>query len=134
MKNNLSSITEALQLNPFACQSVRQKFKEKGWLTIAANPSEEELVTLVLGRIELDASQYGEFIAILSDVAGMDLIVNTLTGVPYDFLPIFYLWERGREEGRKERREGGRERERGGGGRKRERKLKGEGREREVGR
>ena len=111
MQNNLNRITKALQLNRFASESVRQKFKEKRWLTIAANPSEEELVTLVLGRIELDSSQYGEFIAILSDVAGMDLIVNTLTGVPYDFLPIFYLWEGGREEGRKEGREGGREHE-----------------------
>ena len=78
--NNLSSITEALQLNPHASQSVRQKFKEKGWLSIAANSTEQELVALVLGRIELDASQYGEFIAILNDVPGMDLIVKKLYG------------------------------------------------------
>ena len=76
MRNNLKSITQALQLNPHASQSVRQKFKEKGWLPIAANPTEEELVELVLGRIELDASQYGEFIAILNGVPGMDLIVK----------------------------------------------------------
>ena len=91
VRKNLSSITEALQLNSFASQNVRQKFKEKEWLKVAANPAEEELVTLVLGRIEQDASQYGEFIAILNDVAGMDLIVNTLTGVPYDLLPIICL-------------------------------------------
>ena len=80
MRNNLKSITQALQLNPHASQSVRQKFKEKGWLPIAANPTEEELVELVLGRIELDASQYGEFIAILNGVPGMDLIVKKLSG------------------------------------------------------
>ena len=122
MVNNLSSIIAALQLNPHASQSVRQKFKEKGWLPIAANPTEVQLVALALGRIELDASQYGEFIDMLLNTSGMDLIMKQLTGVPYDLLPTFsYLWreggeggkERGREgEGGKRDRKGGSERER----------------------
>ena len=118
MRDNLSSITEALQLNPFASQSVKQKFKGKGWLKLAANPTEEELVTLVLGRIELDVSQYGEFIGILNDIEGMDLIVKTLTGVPYDLLSIFSFFGRegGGEGGSREGREGeGRKREKKGG-------------------
>ena len=116
MRTNLSSITEALQLNPFASQSVKQKFKGKGWLKIAANPTAEELVTLVLGRIELDASQYGEFIAILNDVEGMDLIVKTLTGVPMtSCLSSLIFGREGEGEGGKERGRKGKKGERKGG-------------------
>ena len=84
-------------------------------MKLAANPTEEELVTIVLGRIGQDASQYGEFIDMLCDIAGMDLIVKTLTGVPYDLLPTFSCL--GREGG-----EGGKERGREGEGGKRDRK------------
>ena len=80
MRTNLSSISRALQLNPSASQSLRQKFKEKEWLGLTANPTEEQLVTLVLGRIEQDVNQYGEFIAMLCDIEGMDLTMSTLTG------------------------------------------------------
>ena len=81
---NLESITTALQLNPPASQSLRQKCKEKKWLGLAANPREEQLATFVLGRIEQDANQYDEFITMLRDIEGMDLIVKTLTGMTYD--------------------------------------------------
>ena len=83
MRTNLSSITRALQLSPSASQSLGQKFQEKGWLDLTASPTEEQLVTLILGRIELDVNQYDEFIAMLCGIEGMDLIVNTLTGM-YD--------------------------------------------------
>lgn len=81
VRTNLSSITKALQFNLSASQSLRQKFKEKEWLDLTANPTEEQLVVLALGRIEQDCSQYGELIAMLCDTEGMDLIVNKLTGM-----------------------------------------------------
>ena len=79
MRTNLSSITRALETNPSASKTLKQKFVEKEWLDLIANPTEEQLVTLVLGRIEQDVNQYGDFIAMLRDIEGMDLIVNMLT-------------------------------------------------------
>ena len=79
VRSNLKSITDALQLNPSASRSLRQKLQEKGWLSITANPTEEQLVNLVLGRIEHDAKQHGVFVAMLFDIDGMDLIVKKLT-------------------------------------------------------
>jgi len=81
VKTNLSSIITALQSNPSARNSLRQKFKEKGWLSITNSPTEEQLVTHALGRIELDPNQYGKLIAMLKEISGMDLIVNKLTGM-----------------------------------------------------
>ena len=83
VRTNQSSITRALQLIPSASQSLRQKFQEKEWLGLTASPTEEQLVTLVLGRIEQDVNQFGEFIAMLRDIEGMDQIVNTMTGMTF---------------------------------------------------
>ena len=88
VRTNLSSITRALQLNLSASQRLKWKFQEKGWLSLTANPAEDELVKLVLGRIEQDANQYDEFLAMLRDIEGMDLIVNTLTGMTCNFLTL----------------------------------------------
>ena len=116
VKTNLTSIMGALKSNPSASESLREKFKEKGWLTPAAKPTEEELVTHALGRIELDPNQCGKFIAMLSDITGMDLIVNRLTGMTsyfcipltvYIFVPtLLYgkrvVWKEVGKEGRKD--------------------------------
>ena len=83
MRAHLSIITSTLQLNPSASQSLRLKYQEKRWLSLTASPAEDELVKLVLGRIEQDANQYDEFLAMLRDIEGMDLIVNTLTGMTW---------------------------------------------------
>ena len=100
VKTNLSRITGALQSIPSARDSLRRKFKEKGWLTPTGNPTEEELVTHALGRIELDPNQCGKFVAMLSDIEGMDLIVNRLNGmIVHVFLCLLYcMGERLRRE------------------------------------
>ena len=85
---NLSSITTTLQLNPPASQRLRLKFKEK---ECTASPTEEQLITHVLGRIEQDVNQFGEFIAMLCDIEGMDLLVNTLTGMTCDLVSMSLL-------------------------------------------
>ena len=104
MKTNLSSIITALQSNPSARNSLRQKFKEKGWLSITDSPTEEQLVTRALGRIELDPKQYRVFLAMLRDIEGLDLIVNRLTGMTILPLPVSFCMRRecqgrAREEG-----------------------------------
>ena len=83
MRTNLDAIVDTLESNEPASQTLRRKVKAKGWLGLATNLTAEELVTLVLGRIEHDANQYGEFIAMLRDIEGMDLIVKTLPGMAY---------------------------------------------------
>ena len=86
MRTNLGSITRALKTTPSASQTLKQKMIEKGWLDPIASPTEEQLVTLVLERIDQDVNQFGEFIAMLRDIEGMDLIVNTLTGMTYYYI------------------------------------------------
>ena len=83
MRTNLSSITRGIRSLPRARRALSLRFKEKEWLDLTASPTEEQLVTLVLGRIEQDANQYDEFLAMLRDIEGMDLIVNTLTGMTW---------------------------------------------------
>ena len=94
IKTNLSSIITALQSNPSARNSLRQKFKEKGWLSITESPTEEQLVTHALGRIELDPKQYRVFLVMLRDVEGLDLIVNRLTGMTIVPLPVSFCMRR----------------------------------------
>ena len=83
MRNNLNRIVRYLKSSPSANGTLSWKFIEKGWLAAIANPTEDQLVTLLLGRIEYDANQYGEFIDMLRDIEGMDLIVKSLTGMAY---------------------------------------------------
>ena len=52
--------------------------KAKRWLPLYSKPSEDDLVYIIVNRIELDASQFGEFTAMLHDIEGMDLVVDIL--------------------------------------------------------
>ena len=83
MRNNLDAIVRYLKFNPSASETLSRKFIGKGWLDATANPKEDQLVTLVLGRIEHDVNQYEEFIGMLCEIEGMDLIVDSLTGMAY---------------------------------------------------
>ena len=83
MRNNLNSIVRDLKSSPSASGTLSRKFIEKGWLDATANPTEDQLVRQVMGRIEHDVNQYGEFIDMLCDIEGMDLIVDSLTGMTY---------------------------------------------------
>jgi len=75
---NLCDVTDALEMNPSASRSLRRKFKAEGWISTTSKSNEEDLVTRALARIELCPEQYGKFIAMLSDIEGMDLIVEKL--------------------------------------------------------
>lgn len=90
------SIINALESNPPATKSLRRAFREKGHLSPTANLTAEELVTFILGRIEQRADQYGDFITILHEIQGMNLIARILTGMIimiYDLLfSLFWLW------------------------------------------
>ena len=74
VRANLNSICGTLDLKTGAKTTLRLKFIEKEWLNTTADPSSDQLVMLVLGRIERDSNQYYEFIAMLEDTPGLDLI------------------------------------------------------------
>ena len=78
---NMEEITEALKSNPTAKESLCQKLKskpKKPWLTTTEDPSPSILVTIVLGRIERSASQYHEFLAMLGETIGLDLVKKSI--------------------------------------------------------
>ena len=78
---NLSSITEHLQVNKSALNSLVQKYQERGWLSITAKPVEKDLVILALDRIQNVVKQYAVFVSILESITGMDIIVGNLKGL-----------------------------------------------------
>ena len=79
--NRLTCITEYLKVNQSAKDGLTQKYQEHKWLDIVAKPTEQILVTLALSRIENDVNQYAEFITMLEQTAGMDIIVDKLKGI-----------------------------------------------------
>ena len=79
MVSNLEAITTALKANSSAFQSLSLKLKEKEWQKFTDSPTEEKLIYLVTDRIKLNASQFGEFLAMVNDVEGLDLVAKRLT-------------------------------------------------------
>ena len=79
MMSNLVAITTALKANPNAFQTLSLKLKEKEWQNCTDSPTEEELVYVVINRIKLNDSQFGEFLAMVNDVEGLDLVAKRLT-------------------------------------------------------
>ena len=75
---NLEDITKALMSNSGSLQSLTLKVTAKEWLPVSRKPSEEELVYLIIGRIMNNTTQFGEFIAMLDDIEGMDQVVDKL--------------------------------------------------------
>ena len=76
---NMSDIITALKLTPGATDKLTEKYKQEGWMAIAENPTENQLVTLALQRIKQDPKQYDMFIDMLRDIRGMDLTVQIIT-------------------------------------------------------
>ena len=77
--SNMDGIISALKLTSDATDKLTRKYKQKGWMNITGKPTEDELVTLALNRIQQDPNQYGLFIDMLRDIPGMDLTVDRIT-------------------------------------------------------
>ena len=75
---NFDSIVKSLKANTDAFSSLRCKFKEKNWCQLDVTP--QRLLEVVLDRIRLNAKVYDEFIEVLDNVDGLDLIKNTIEG------------------------------------------------------
>ena len=55
------------------------KFREMSWIDLCSEPDEEELVRIVLVRIEEDVQTFRTFVDVLKRIEGMDQIVQMLT-------------------------------------------------------
>ena len=76
---NLSSIAGKLLSVPGSKDLLGLKFMEKKWLETTANPSEKDLVILALSRTDADSYTFHEFVEMLKEISGMDLVVQNLT-------------------------------------------------------
>ena len=75
----MGDIVDTLDATPKATQNLRIKFIQKGWLSLnVKNPTADDLVTVILNRINDDTSQYDEFRDMLSDMEGMDLLLKKI--------------------------------------------------------
>ena len=77
---NLENLTQHLALNPTAKHKLTLKYMSKGWLPLHAKPGEQDLIVQVLDRIKHKPSQYGEFVVMLQEIEGTDVIVGKLKG------------------------------------------------------
>ena len=75
----MSNIIAALKATPGATDMLTGMYKQKGWMNLTVHPTEDQLVTLVLHRIEQDPKQYDVFIDMLRHIPGMDLTVDKIT-------------------------------------------------------
>ena len=81
VKGNMEKIIKALVVTPGAKEVLSIKCKNNNWFQVTANPSEKDLVELVLVRIEHSADQFDVFVSMLKDIEGLDQIVKSLTGI-----------------------------------------------------
>ena len=79
--SDLETLITTFRVTPEAEVSLLLKLQERLWLPIGAEASAKELVTLALNRIEDDVRDYEVFINILRNIAGMEQVVNIITGI-----------------------------------------------------
>ena len=77
---NIKTIVSALIATPGATDSLRMNYVGNGLLEITAEVDAKGLVTQALNRIKDGGKAYDEFIAMLKEIAGMDLTVTKLEG------------------------------------------------------
>ena len=77
--SNLNAITNILKSLPGAQAKLTQLYQQNQWLEITEKPSADELVTLALGRIELDPNQFVLFVSMLRGITGLDIIADKIT-------------------------------------------------------
>ena len=71
---NLVKINATLTENKEAEEVLRQTFQQKGWIEMGADTSGDELMVVVLDRINRFPDTYDEFMEILGHIKDLDLI------------------------------------------------------------
>lgn len=75
---NKSKIVDTLNSTPGATQCLCRKYQERRWTGIYADQTAETLVDTALNRIKTDPNQVKNFLPMLRDTTGLDLIVAVL--------------------------------------------------------
>ena len=78
VKENLKHIVTTLKCNTAAHDTLKISMKSEGWVAIYDNPTADNLVPIILNRIELEAGNYDVFMRMLRDTDGMDQIAKKL--------------------------------------------------------
>lgn len=80
VKENKGNIERALKLQG-TTKKLITKLQEKDWVDIDENPSEDQIMTKVLGRLQDDntaSDQYEIFMKMLKEIVGLDQIIKQL--------------------------------------------------------
>ena len=78
MIENYERIITALREDGERRRNLFQKFVGRRWIGQLANPTEEGLVNVVLGKIERNPQIFRDFLEMLNDIPGMDETVEAL--------------------------------------------------------
>lgn len=68
------TIVETLKANKEAKTSLCLKCIEKKWIKATQDPEPEDLMRIILNRIETDVATYAVFMTMLGEVIGLDLV------------------------------------------------------------
>ena len=74
-----NGIIADLKTTPGAKLLLTLEYQQKQWIDTTVHPTEDQLVTLALSRIQQDPKQYDVFINMLRNIAGMGLTVDRIT-------------------------------------------------------
>lgn len=76
---NLLTIVDSLNAHEAAKDSLCREFKQKQWIDVNKDdPPPDDLMKVLLHRIELDVGTYDEFMAMLDSITGMDLVMKEI--------------------------------------------------------
>lgn len=76
---NLESIITTLKVNRPARNALILKCQAKQWFDFAEDPSPEELMKVVLNRIEQDGTQYVVFMEMLGGITGLNFVKDRIS-------------------------------------------------------
>ena len=85
---NCNRLTGHLRINKENKRNLFCEFIVEGWCDPGDCPSENDIISIALKKIEDDPTNYGVFIAMLEQIAGMDNIVKNLKGTLYNCISI----------------------------------------------
>ena len=80
VRRNYESLAKHLLVNKTSKTELTWKYIAQGWIAPHDSPSENELISQVLERIEHDPKVYDVFIEMLEEIAGTTQIIQKLTG------------------------------------------------------
>ena len=97
VQENLTSISDSIGQAPSALSALTLKFVKKRWIRGGDHLTPDQICTMALGRIAQDAKEFWDFVDILKDTEGTDIIGHTLecmfttTVLIFQYLSPFHI-------------------------------------------